>query len=115
MLDDDDLRCVNEALFSINRIVEFLKAVHDKGEFVADTRTHDAVLLQFIVLGETCKRMSGKLKQSNQHIDWRGANDFRNFIAHDYFGVSDDVVWSVVQFHLPQLKQDFETLLAQHS
>jgi len=55
--------------------------------------------------------MSAALKSSNPHIDWRGANDFRNFIAHDYFGVSDDIVWSVIQFHLPQLKQDLKQLM----
>lgn len=108
---ENDQRCIEEALFAINRIQEYLKAVPDKGVFSHNVVIHDAVLMQFIVLGESCSRMSDELKKANPHIDWRGANDFRNFIAHDYFGVSDDVVWSVIQFHLPQLKKDFEKLL----
>lgn len=108
---DGDKKCIEEALFSINRIQEYQKAIHGKGEFSANLVTHYAILMQFIVLGESCSRMSDELKKTNPHIDWRGANDFRNFIAHDYFGVSDDVVWSVIQFHLPQLKTDFENLL----
>src|SRR5689334_6863028 len=107
---DEDKKCLEEALFSINRIYEYLKATPHKEAFSANIVTHDAILMQFIVLGESCSRMSDELKKNNQHIDWRGANDFRNFLAHDYFGVSDDVVWSVIQFHLPQLKKDFENL-----
>lgn len=108
---DDDKKCIEEALFSLNRILEYLKVIHGKGEFISNHVTHDAILMQFIVLGESCNRMSEELKKNNPQIDWRGANDFRNFLAHDYFGVSDDVVWSVIQFHLPQLKTDFEKLL----
>lgn len=108
---DTDKTSIEEALFSINRIENFLKDTPSKEVFVSNPLVHDAVLMQFIVLGESCSRMSDELKKTNTHIDWRGANDFRNFVAHDYFGVSDDVVWSVIQFHLPQLKVDLETLL----
>ena len=108
---DSDIRNIEEALFSLNRISEYLQGLSNKDAFTADFKTHDAVLLQFIVLGESCKRMSEKLKVDNPHIDWRGANDFRNFLAHGYFGISEDVVWSVIQFHLPQLKKDLENLL----
>lgn len=108
---DTDRTSIEEALFSIKRIEEFLRATPSKEVFVTNALVHDAVLMQFIVLGESCSRMSDELKNANLHIDWRGANDFRNFIAHDYFGVSDDIVWSVIQFHLPQLKTDFEKLL----
>ncbi len=114
MLETDRIALV-EALFSINRIFDFLDGISNKESFVNDDKTHDAVLLQFIVLGESCKRISSAFKAQHPHIDWRGANDFRNFIAHDYFGVSDDVVWSVIRFHLPQLKADFQALLENHS
>ncbi len=108
---DLDKKCIEEALFSLNKIKEYLKVTHSKEQFIDDSRTHDAVLMHFIVLGESCNKMSDELKKNNQHIDWRGANDFRNFLAHDYFGVSDDIVWSVIQFHLPQLKADLEKLI----
>ena len=109
---ENDLQCLEEAIFAINRIQEYTLKTPTKELFVANYQAHDAVLMQFIVLGESCNRMSISLKAANPQIDWRGANDFRNFLAHDYFGVSDDVVWSVVQFHLPQLKSEFENLLS---
>src|SRR5260221_13182091 len=107
---DTDKESIEEALFSINRIQEYVKVAHSKDIFTSNQMAHDAIIMQFIVLGESCSKITDELKKVNPHIDWRGANDFRNFLAHDYFGVSDDVVWSVIQFHIPQLKTDFENL-----
>lgn len=85
---DNDIKSIEEALFSLNRIQQYLTDIYSQEAFIADQLTHDAVMLHFIVLGESCSRMSAELKKDNPHIDWRGANDFRNFLAHDYFGVS---------------------------
>jgi uncharacterized protein with HEPN domain len=108
---DTDVNSIREVLFSIQKIQVYTEGIYHKDQLVSDNKTYDAVLLQFIVIGESCKRISADLKADNPHIDWRGANDFRNFLAHDYFGVSEDVVWSVLQFHLPKMKGDFEKLL----
>lgn len=108
---DTDKRCIEEALFAIDSIAEYVKGVPTKEVLISDKRNYDAVLMNFIVLGQCCNRLSDELKKNNAHIDWRGANDFRNFIAHDYFGVSEDVVWSVIQFHLPQLRKDLQQLI----
>jgi uncharacterized protein with HEPN domain len=111
---ESDKKSIEEALFSLERIKKFLKVAHNKDIFTNNQMAHDAILLQFIVLGESCGKISLELKKANPHIDWRGTNDFRNFLAHDYFGVSDDVVWSVIQFHLPQLEKDLENLLQEN-
>jgi uncharacterized protein with HEPN domain len=108
---DTDIHCIEEVLFSIHRIQSYVSGIYHKDDLIADNKTYDAVLLQFIVLGQSCKRISDELKIANPHIDWRGANDFRNFLAHDYFGVSEDIIWSVIQFHLPKMKSDFEALI----
>ena len=110
---DSDINSIKEVLSSIQKVQIYLGDIYDKAELVSDGKTYDAILLQFIVLGESCKRISDGLKTENPQIDWRGAIDFRNFVAHDYFGVSEDVIWSVIQFHLPKMKTDFETLLKQ--
>lgn len=111
---DSDVNSIEEVLFSIRKIQTYIAGILHKDALVSDGKTYDAVLLQFIVLGESCKRISDGLKTDNPQIDWRGANDFRNFVAHDYFGVSEDVIWSVIQFHLPKMKSDFERIIEQN-
>jgi uncharacterized protein with HEPN domain len=35
----------------------------------------------------------------------------RNVLVHDYFEIELDVVWSVVELHLPDLKSKVEAIL----
>jgi uncharacterized protein with HEPN domain len=43
---------------------------------------YDAVMMNFILIGEACKRLSKKFKSENTQIDWAGINGYRNFIAN---------------------------------
>jgi uncharacterized protein with HEPN domain len=37
--------------------------------------------------------------------------DFRNNIAHDYFGIDADEVWSIIQEHLNSFYEDIKKVL----
>jgi len=76
-----------------------------------DNKTYDAVLMNFIVLGEEANRISDALKTNNPQIPWKEINGFRNFVAHDYFGVDENIVWAAIQFHLPKLKHELKNIL----
>lgn len=67
--------------------------------------------MNFIVLGESSWKLSDDIRNALPHVDWRAIKGFRNFVAHDYFGVDENIVWAAIQFHLPQLKEDLEGLL----
>lgn len=41
--------------------------------------------------------------QANAQVPWRSMRGMRNRIAHRYFDINLDVVWSTVQTALPQL------------
>ena len=77
---------------------------------MADSKTYDAVLMNFIVLGEATMRLSNNTKEQLPDINWRAIKDFRNFLAHDYFGIDENVVWSAIQYYLPDLKKGLERL-----
>ena len=60
-----------------------------------------------------------KLKQNNEFDilssfeknDLRGIGGVRNFIAHDYDSVDDEIIENVVRFNLPKIKDIVKTLL----
>jgi uncharacterized protein with HEPN domain len=41
--------------------------------------------------------------------------DFRNVLAHHYFGINVDIVWDIVQRKLPDLKRQVEYIAGKES
>lgn len=77
-----------------------------KDNFLADKRTQQAVIMSFIVIGEAAtKVMDGyaDFTQAHAEIPWRSMRNMRNRMAHGYFDISLDVVWTTAQEWLPAL------------
>jgi uncharacterized protein with HEPN domain len=112
MLEKDRI-AIEECLYAIRHILEYTTDIHTIDDLLNDHKTYDAVQMNFIVLGESAFKLSEELKHKLPNVDWRAMKGFRNFIAHDYFGVDENVIWAAVRVHLPILKEDFEKLLNQ--
>lgn len=77
-----------------------------KNDFLADKRTQQAVLMNFIIIGEAAtKVMDGysDFTQAHPEVPWRSMRNMRNRMAHGYFDIDLDVVWETVQEWLPAL------------
>lgn len=71
----------------------------------------DAVLMNFILIGEMTARLSSQFKERNSHIDWVKIKGLRNIIAHDYFGVDAEEVWQIIIIYLAKLKSEILKVL----
>jgi uncharacterized protein with HEPN domain len=69
-------------------------------EFCADERTIDAVIRNLIVVGEAVKNIPEVTRKMEPGIEWRKIAGLRDFAAHAYFNVSNQIVWDVVQTKL---------------
>jgi uncharacterized protein with HEPN domain len=96
---------------SVSKIRDFTADISDADSFFADKKTFDAVLMNFVVIGETSSRLSDAFKNSASHVPWSRIKSFRNIVAHDYFGVDAEAVWEIIQNHLPPLDGDIEDIL----
>jgi len=65
------------------------------------------------LIGEACHGLSECFRQSHPEEIWSDAISFRNVLAHQYFGVDDEAVWTVVEHDLPALKQKVQDVLAE--
>ena len=110
MLEEDKI-AIEQCLYAINHIFEYTEHIQSIEDLINDSRTYDAVQMNFIIFGQSASKLSDNLKKQLSHIDWRAIRGFRNFVAHDYFGVDENIVWSAIKFHLPQLKVDLEKLI----
>lgn len=79
-------------------------------EFKTDRMRQSAVIREFEIIGEAVGKLPDELKMSSPDVAWLDIKDFRNLLAHEYFGVDLEIVWQVVQADLPALIRQVEAL-----
>jgi uncharacterized protein with HEPN domain len=72
-------------------------------QFTTDSKTVDAVIRNFEIIGEAANRLPEDFKETHPEIDWHRIRGFRNRIVHDYFGIDYSIVWTIKETFLPQM------------
>jgi len=93
---------VEDILESCHKIMDYTKGITFE-EFVADSKTIDAVIRNFEIIGEAANRLPDEFKDLHPEIDWHRIKGFRNRIVHDYMGIDYSIVWQVKEGYIPQL------------
>ncbi len=71
--------------------------------FVQDRMRYAAVIREFEIIGEAVGKLPVELKTGYPHIPWQDIKDFRNLLAHEYFGVDLEIIWNTARHDLPLL------------
>ena len=107
----------NNIIFNLNALVESIEKIElysrdfeDADAFYHDQKSFDASMMQFVVIGEIISRLDENFKMSHAEIPWQKIKDFRNIIAHDYFGIDADEIWDIINNKLLPLKNDIKRL-----
>ena len=80
-------------------------------DFIADSRTYDAVLRNLELIGEAATHVPVEVRESTPQVEWRSIIGVRNRVVHGYLGIDDDVVWDIVQSDVPRLLPRLRLLL----
>ena len=91
-------------LETVEKIETFTRSIQSAEEFEKDIQVYDACLMNFIVIGELVVKLSPNFLEKQSDMEWYKIRAFRNFAAHDYFGIDAEKVWNIVQTKLPELK-----------
>jgi uncharacterized protein with HEPN domain len=73
---------------------------------------HDALLFQFVVIGEAVKHLAQDTRSSAPEIPWADIASLRDLIAHEYFRIDIDRVLEIVARDLSPLEQAIDRLLS---
>lgn len=80
-------------------------------DFIADSKTVDAVIRNFEIIGEAANRVPDEFKEKHPEIDWYRIIGLRNLIVHDYFGIDYEIVWQIKELFLPELLQRLKNIV----
>jgi uncharacterized protein with HEPN domain len=103
-----DLLSLQEA---IDKIKLYSEDFTNSDDFYHAQKSFDASMMQFIVIGEVIARLDSDFKKNHDEIPWQKIKDFRNIIAHDYFGIDADEIWDIIQNKILPLNTDINNLL----
>jgi uncharacterized protein with HEPN domain len=79
-------------------------------EFLKDSKTIDAVIRNFEIIGEAANRLPDEFKEEYPSIDWHKIRGFRNRIVHDYMGIDFSIVWDIRSSYLPSLIESLKKI-----
>lgn len=84
-------------------------------QFRADEKTVDAVVRNLEIVGEAIRHLPSELREQHPEVEWRRITGLRNIVAHEYFGVDEDILWDVVQNKIPRLLEQIQLILTTRS
>jgi uncharacterized protein with HEPN domain len=93
---------VDDILESCTKILLYTEGLSYES-FVNDSKTIDAVIRNFEIIGEAANRLPEEFKDLHPTIDWHRIRGFRNRIVHDYMGIDFGIVWEIKNNYLPLL------------
>jgi uncharacterized protein with HEPN domain len=106
--EQERLRDIKDAISTIH---DHLANASDTSAAKEDPLLHDALLFQFVVIGEAVKHLAPKTRESASEIPWADIASLRDLIAHEYFRIDIHRVLEIVERDIPALEQAIEHLL----
>ncbi|MFZ5586807.1 MAG: DUF86 domain-containing protein [Thermodesulfobacteriota bacterium] len=82
------------------------------GQFQADSRTVDAVIRNFTIIGEAASKLPDQTAQRHPEVPWRKMIGLRNYAVHEYWGLDLGTIWKTAQQDLPPLVPLLQAVLA---
>ncbi len=110
-LSEKDRSNLEAVLDSVKKIARFTSNFKNADEFYDDEVSFDAVLMNFVVIGESVAKLSPNFKHRESTVPWAKIKAFRNIIAHNYFGVDAEEIWEIIHHQLPELKNQVSEIL----
>jgi len=102
------LRDIKDAISTIHR---HLTNADETTASKEDPLLHDALLFQFVVIGEAVKHLSPATREAAPEIPWTDIAGLRDLIAHEYFRIDIHRVIEIAERDLPPLGRAIDRLL----
>ncbi|WP_421716343.1 DUF86 domain-containing protein [Arcobacter arenosus] len=98
-------------LEAIGKIENYTNEFDNADDFYHDEKSFDATMMQFVIIGEMISKLDEDFKEKYSNIPWQKVKDFRNIVAHNYFGIDADEIWEIITTKIKPLKYDIKGLL----
>jgi len=98
---------------AIDRVQRYVEDMVE-ADFLQDEKTQDAVIRNFEVIGEASnniKKYHPDFARQHPEVPLNFAYEMRNALAHGYFKIDFEVVWTTIHADLPGLRTQIAALI----
>lgn len=82
----------------------------DYESFVNDSMLVEACVFNLSQIGELVRHLDEQFMKEQTQIPWAQMRGLRNRIIHDYEGVNLVLVWDIIKYDLPELRNELVKL-----
>ena len=104
----DETMYLRDIVQSCEKVMDFTEGL-TKTMLLRDAKAYDAVIRNLEIIGEAAKHISGTTRARIPGINWRKITGLRDILAHDYFGIDNNILWDIVQNKVPELSEAMKT------
>jgi uncharacterized protein with HEPN domain len=80
-------------------------------DLIKDEMRLDAIVRNFEIIGEAASKVPQEIRDRYPSTEWRKISDFRNVLAHEYFGIDYDIMWEIISRKIPVLRDEIQAIL----
>lgn len=95
---------------SVSKILNYAGDMAYK-DIIMDEMRLEAIVRNFEIIGEAASKIPQDIKDKYPFIEWRKISDFRNVLAHEYFGIDYEIMWEIIKDKLPALLGSVKTII----
>jgi uncharacterized protein with HEPN domain len=101
---------LKDILIALDRIDSYTRGMNYE-TFAADEKTVNAVIYNFLVIGEAARLLPPAVTSNSPEIPWRQIAGMRDKLTHAYFSIDYELVWKTVTVVLPQFRSMIQKIL----
>ena len=101
---------IRDILKSIEAIQSYVTGM-SVSDFGQDRKTVDAVVYNFVVIGEAAAHVPEEIQTTHDWLPWGEMKAMRNVVVHEYDRVDLATVWKTLQDDLPALAPGLRRIL----
>lgn len=82
-------------------------------DILKDKMRVDAIVRNFEIIGEASGKIPQEVRDRYPSVEWKRISDFRNVLAHEYFGIKHKIMWDIIKNKLPELERQIKSIVDQ--
>lgn len=107
--DEARLQHIRDAIEEVEGYVEGI----DLAFFEKDSKTRFASIKQLEIVGEAVYHLTNELKEKYPKVEWKAIAGLRHILVHDYYEIQNDILWRIIQVHVPVFKQQILEIISE--